>query len=136
VLRERFEATRLCSGSVGSRRRLAMLGLRLFGLVRRGTGPLLASDFRRGREGSREGLFWAAAVDVETPECRFRRSEAAEKVESRAVLRLWRRVGSSQGRGMKRPCAVFCSEALKTGEVGGVMSASLESSRSEDRKRA
>jgi hypothetical protein len=103
VLRERFEATRFWSGSVGSRRRLAMLGLRLFGLVRRGTGPLLASDFRRGREGSREGLFWAAAVDVETPECRFRRSEAAEKVESRAVLRLWRRVGSSQGRGMKRP---------------------------------
>jgi hypothetical protein len=64
-------------------------------------------------------------VDVEAPECRFRRSEAAEKVESRAVLRLWRRVGSSQGRGMKRPCAVLGSEAPKTGEAGGVMSASL-----------
>jgi hypothetical protein len=82
-----------------------MLGLLLFGLVRRGTEPLLASDFRRGRVGSKEGLFWAAVVDA--PECRFLRSEAAEKVESRAILRLWRKVGSSQGRGMKRPFAVF-----------------------------
>jgi hypothetical protein len=103
VLRERFEATRFCSGSVGSRRRLAMLGLRLLGLVRRGMEPLLASDLRRGREGSKEGLFCAATAGIGAPECRFLRSEAAEKVESRAVLRLWRRVGSSQGRGMKRP---------------------------------
>ena len=93
-----------------------MLGLLLFGLVSRGTEPLLVSDFKRGRVGSKEGLFWAdeeaAAKHIEAPECRFWRLEAAEKVEFRAVLRRWRRVGSSQGRGMKRPCVVGSSDCL------------------------
>lgn len=130
------EAALLVSGIVGSRRRLAILGLLLLGLVSKGTEPLLASDFRRGKEGNSEGLFWAAAAATEAPECRFLRSVAAEKVESRAVLRLWRRVGASHGRGIKRPSIVFGSEVPKTGDVGGVMSVSLNSRRSEDRGRA
>lgn len=51
---------------VFSRRRLAILGLLDFGLVSRGTEPLLCSDFSRGREGS-EGLFDAAAAATEAP---------------------------------------------------------------------
>lgn len=138
VARESPDAARcLVSGIVVLRCRLAILGLRLLGRVSRGTEPLLASDFRRGRAGSKEGLFEAAAAAAtEAPEWRFLRSVAAEKVESRAVLRLWRRVGSSQGRGIKRPSIVFGSEIPNTGEVGGVISVSLNSRRSEDRGRA
>ena len=123
---------------VFSRLRLAILGLLDFGLVSRGTEPLLCSDFSRGREG-REGLFDAAAAATEAPKWRFRFlrwSSAAEKVESIAVLRFCRKEGPSQGWGMKRPVGVDVSVALRIGELGGVTSTSFESSRSEESGRA